>query len=412
MPELSYNERMEIVRAAIGSDNTYIVDIWDGRVVYTDYKANRTYEADYEIDGKKAKLANRKEVVKVVSYEAAFSAAGSFEQPSLLSEESVARTGLMFRAGSYPDKNIDVSEEDLNDAVSKFEPVEVDYEHVSGLLDGKLGRIEKVEIDKDDKSVLRGTYAMPSWLNEVIGPTEPVPISLTWDIPTKTIKKAAIVANPRIDGARLQAAFSAHLQEQKPMEKQPKTTDPKPFEERVLALFGGEKRPEGFEDVTDEQLATFKAKLEAKPNEPGTPKQEEKPKEKTDADFRLEAMENQLLKREAETFADQTITDRRAIPAERTSLIAMFTQAVKADNRDTAMFSDSGAVKEGECLKAFKASIAARPQHRLLEEGGATRVIDPTEQERAEFSQKNGAMSDERRKELLSHGSIKPGGNN
>lgn len=117
------------------------------------------------------------------------------------------RTGLIFRAGDYSDKKFSITSDELVAAKDSFIPVKVDYEHVPGPLDGKLGTLEAVSCS-DDGSELYGAVKVPMWLDEVLG-TDPIKVSCTWNRNNKTIERLAITKNPRVSDAQLVAAFSA-----------------------------------------------------------------------------------------------------------------------------------------------------------------------------------------------------------
>jgi hypothetical protein len=120
----------------------------------------------------------------------------------------VIRTGKIFHAGSYPDKQFDISPEEMLDAVNDFNPVDIDYEHVSGPLDGKLGKLEAVTVGKDGWSLI-GSARLPKWLDNALGDA-PRKVSATWDRESKRLKKLALTTNPRVPDAILMAAFSAN----------------------------------------------------------------------------------------------------------------------------------------------------------------------------------------------------------
>lgn len=122
--------------------------------------------------------------------------------------KTVIKTGLIFRADNYEDKNFSVTPEELIRAAGSFAPVPLDVEHVDnlGILNGKLGTLEAVHVS-DDGYELFGSARIPAWLNEVNG-DEPFKVSCTWDRESKTLKKLALVQHPRVSDAALMAAFA------------------------------------------------------------------------------------------------------------------------------------------------------------------------------------------------------------
>lgn len=121
--------------------------------------------------------------------------------------EYVLRTGKIFQAGSYPDKKFDLSSDEMKTAVSSFKPVEIDIEHAPSVFDGKLGKLEAVQISDNGQDLI-GTARIPKWLDKVLGEGAKK-VSATWDRATKTLNKLALVRNPRVADAALMAAFSA-----------------------------------------------------------------------------------------------------------------------------------------------------------------------------------------------------------
>lgn len=122
--------------------------------------------------------------------------------------EYVLRTGKIFEAGQYKDKNFEISSEELCDAIADFEPVDLDLEHMPTILDGKLGRLEAVALAADGKSLI-GTVSLPKWLDRQLGEAERK-VSATWDRITKKLTKLALVRNPRVKDAAIYAAFMAN----------------------------------------------------------------------------------------------------------------------------------------------------------------------------------------------------------
>lgn len=120
----------------------------------------------------------------------------------------VYRTGKIFEAGQYKDKDFEISPEELCEAIVDFKPVDLELEHMSTVLDGKLGKLEDVALGVDGWSLV-GTVKLPKWLDDQLGDTERK-VSATWDKMTKKLTKLALVLNPRVKDAAVMAAFTAH----------------------------------------------------------------------------------------------------------------------------------------------------------------------------------------------------------
>jgi hypothetical protein len=122
--------------------------------------------------------------------------------------EYILRTGKIFEAGTYPDKQFEISPEELCEAIADFKPVDLDLEHMPTILDGKLGKLEAVALGSDGWSLV-GTVRLPKWLDKQLGDAERK-VSATWDRISKKLTKLALVRNPRVKDAAIYAAFMAN----------------------------------------------------------------------------------------------------------------------------------------------------------------------------------------------------------
>lgn len=120
----------------------------------------------------------------------------------------VYKKGLIFREGEYKDKNFTMTREEILEAEARFTPVPLDVEHVDnlGILNGKLGTLEAIKAS-DTGEELYGVARIPKWLND-LNKGQEFKVSCTWGREDKTLKKLAIVKNPRVHDAALMAAFS------------------------------------------------------------------------------------------------------------------------------------------------------------------------------------------------------------
>lgn len=120
----------------------------------------------------------------------------------------VVKRGKVFEVGDYPDKNFVITQEEMQEAIREFKPVPLDYEHVKGWLDGKLGYLTNIAMGVGNS--VMGAIALPKKIADLFDDM-PVKLSLTW-LQTadgkKRIKKAALTANPRVADAVVMAAFN------------------------------------------------------------------------------------------------------------------------------------------------------------------------------------------------------------
>lgn len=134
--------------------------------------------------------------------------ADTLSAPQAGSTEWVYRSGLIFRAGSYPDKLFEMTPAELVDAAANFTPCDIDLEHVpDNVLTGKLGRLESVRMG-DDGETLWGRVALPRWLDDAIGETERK-VSATWSRESKRLEGLALTLSPRVPDAVVMSAYAA-----------------------------------------------------------------------------------------------------------------------------------------------------------------------------------------------------------
>jgi hypothetical protein len=295
----------------------------------------------------------------------------------------VIRTGKLFEAGDYPDKGLSVTEDELKAAASTFTAVPNRIEHMSTILDGKVGKLLSVEANGKE---LTGKVAIPKWLHDAMG-TEPIKASLEWLKSSKQIVGNALVLNPRIKDAQLVAAFSAANTNEGGSEVNGTQTQKEPgWFAKLKAAFSLKQLPEGMEDFDPD-----KVKFDGEPS----PAPVTAPQTAPDvAQFRQEldtskaenaALRAKLLRDEAVKFADGAIISCKALPTEKDSLIALFTRAAQDDSTGgVACFSASGEFAPGERVKLLQESVDKRTAHKLTNEelvvmsaGSTTNQTDP-----------------------------------
>jgi hypothetical protein len=120
--------------------------------------------------------------------------------------DSVVREGKIFEAGNYPDKNFEMTPDELRRAAAAFQPVPLDLEHTPTVLDGKLGTLEAVRVSADGRTLF-GTVRLPRWLDDLLKDGERK-VSCTWTAATKRLQKLALVMNPRVSDAALMTCFA------------------------------------------------------------------------------------------------------------------------------------------------------------------------------------------------------------
>lgn len=136
-----------------------------------------------------------------------------FGEPELGAESyRVYENSLLFVAGDYPDKGIEVTEADLARMVRATPPLCLNLEHAKegafSALVCNVGFIRRMWIDPEDPRVVRGEVALPRWLDESL---EKKGISMEVPFDKKRFIGAALTYTPRISEAALMRAVSARL---------------------------------------------------------------------------------------------------------------------------------------------------------------------------------------------------------
>lgn len=285
--------------------------------------------------------------------------------------------GKIFESGNFPDKQFEISPEELAAATQDFKPVPVDYSHVEGPLDGKLGELRSVSLAENGKDLL-GEVAIPKWLDKALGDTARK-VSCTWNRATKRLEKLALVNQPRIQDAVLYAAFVADQEEkQKGAEfegKRNSAADHKTIQSihdhcmSLGAKCSGDNAEYSSDDTKDKELPTmsdvenktvdFKESAEYQAMQARFAAQEAE----------IERMKADKRHADAVNTVEELLRNGKAVPAEKASLIAAFEQAATDDAKHggTVTFGEGG-TQTGSRVDALKAVYAARPAHVLFGE--------------------------------------------
>lgn len=411
---LSYNDLKALLASNMGVDTYSIKDFTDSLVVYYDSQAQKLYGKSYTIANGKVTFGTAQSYVARTTYEpVSVLASFSLEGEATFSGDEVLREGKLFEIGDYPDKGFAMDEADADAAIMNFQPVDNDLEHTPTMLSGKLGQLR--EVWRKGKEVF-GKVAIPKWLHDMQG-GDPIKVSLAFDR-SKRIIGNALVLNPRVGDAQLVAAFSAAHNSPggekgehstMPVTQKTKVTG---WWERFKTLFTANDLPEELKDVDPDQVtfATPESKNDEKQDTKTDKDVPEKPQgaQFSDAErSELTGLRAKQVSTEAERFADAAVSTCKAFPAERESLVTLFTQAALDDNNGTACFSADGALVEGKRVKALRDGMAARPAHTLTKEQIAG--LDPKQITVLSASGGEKVVSPERKAELLVDSGYKKG---
>lgn len=344
-------------------------------------------------------------------------------QPGTTHDGWILRSGKIFEAGDYPDKEFSLTPEEMAAAAAQFKPVPVDLEHVPTILDGKLGQLTEVRVDEDGKTLL-GTVMVPQWLDSLLEEGSRK-VSCTWNRATKQLEGLALVNRPRVADAALMAAFADHEVDLNVEPGEAIVVPPgyrvqfvahdetghaarirkekrMSFKDKVMAWFG-----QGMPDEFDETTVVTSPPVDApaKPVTPPAPAADFSRYEQAikDADAKIARLEADNRQKDAVAFAEAAIAAHKALPAEKELLVTQYVQAATDDaSHPTQVTFAEG--QSGSRVDAFRALIAARPTGILTTETLPANFT--AEQVLANLSQTRGSdgepLSEERKRALMS----------
>jgi hypothetical protein len=424
----TYNDLRQFLESELQEDfggrDTYLWlrDFDDATVTYSGGMDGTLYQRSYTLADSDVTWGQPAEVVAKTVYQkvaemAAFSIDGGTDDGDF-----VIRRGKVFEVGEYPDKAFSLSADEARAAVAAPN----DIEHRPSILDGKLGELRAVEMAEDGTGIV-GSVAIPKWLNDTIGDAA-LKVSLAFDRATKRIAKNALVLNPRVADAALFGAYAEFAGRRHSADDQSSIQTIHDHAVKAGATCAAEMHGGDMDDakkvtVFDTLKALFTGGDSSAPvTPPATPPARAEEPAVTDTtgtgaatavNFtqspEYQAMQGELatmraerIKEKAEAFADAEIAAKRALPAERATLVAAFADAAEDDaaHPRTVTFSANGAETTGTRVDALRARHAARAPHALTEEllrdTDAQALFNATRTATAD-----GAVSEERRKELL-----------
>jgi hypothetical protein len=313
--------------------------------------------------------------------------------------DRVFKRGKIFQAGSYPDKNVTVTTEQLREAATRFRPVPLNIEHFPSVFDGKLG--ELIAVDIADDGAMFGVTSIPKALHELLG-NDPVPVSIELGTNGFDIVGLAFAKNPRVEDAAIFAAFGM----ENPSQREGKSMKQPTWKEKLIAAFTGaindiEDVPSGVPATPSvvtvpnpEAEAKLKAEMELREK---AEKELADMKAKHEADIAKANDEKLLVASKA--FAEKHARDRRITPAQIESVASQYATAIRADNAGKSVFSDDGKINEGTNVDQLEKFLSGLPQHNLTVETMNHFKAIPGDMTKP-------GMQDDRKKELLAKSSL------
>ncbi|MBA3829877.1 MAG: hypothetical protein H0X33_13135 [Taibaiella sp.] len=342
---------------------------------------------------------------------AEFDLNGDYEE----TDDYVIVRGKIFHSGDFPDKNFSLNDAELAAAVTGFKPVPVDYSHVEGPLDGKLGELRSVSLSENGKDLM-GEVAIPKWLDKALGDTARK-VSCTWNRATKQLEKLALVNLPRIPDAILFAAFCEAEQEKIEQEaefegKRNSTADHGTIQKihdhcmSLGAKCSGSNDAGYFSDTNqdptnkdkelDKKMSDENKDKDNKVDFKDSPEYQAMKAQFDAQNTTIEQMKADKRHSEAVLAVEELLRTGKAVPAEKAALVAAFEMAA-TDDAKNPMQVTFGEGQTGNRVDALKAVYAARPAHVLFGE-----TVPVGSQVLYSSQQKDpNVVSPERHKELL-----------
>lgn len=323
----------------------------------------------------------------------------------------VYRSGLIFKAGDYPDQRMNVTAEDLEAAVAAFKgPLDAELEHFNTeghktFLDGHLGQLVEVWAKGGD---LFGRLLVPEWMDpmwEAFGRK----VSIVLNRATKQLTRIGLVLDPQVEEAAVMSAYSAFAgnrhsaADRKDIQQIHELAgnlgaECAPTSSNMSAKTGGRKfmqldsiafwkkggrrfreeaRQEGITTVPDEEVYTLLDEAERTEIDRVAKEQEALYATKlADADAKLKAADEALFKAtadrltgEAKGFVDALILSHKVLPAERDTMIEVLTRAGLDDATSGPVTFSNGT--QGSRLEQQQALFSARQPHNLTQEQAA-----------------------------------------
>ena len=396
---LFFDDIRDLLRSALSESTPAGKSVWSVRpsvseVIYDVEPSGpnasgpiETFRRTYTIDPKTraVTLGDPEKVTAVTTYETVAPAQFSLS-PGVVLGDVVTRPGKLFETGVWPPAPGRLAGFSLDDAEAKAAigyTVPLEIEHVRSVLDGKLGHATFTAFDGND---LNGVLTLPRALNDLIGPDQPLPVSVVWDVETKTPLRVGLTLNPMITDAAVTAAFSAAEESRKGPAMKPEKPS---IWERVFGPASAAAVAHFSADVAADPAtltaAPLNAAVDTKPVTPD-PKDAAKDQEIADLKATIAAAEATKVTEAGNAFANEAEAADKITPAAKDAKAAQFSQALRDDAAEakTAAFSADGKAVEGPRVKALRAEMAALPALGLTGEKLVAKV--------AEFSAVGGSV--------------------
>jgi hypothetical protein len=260
------------------------------------------------------------------------------------SEGVVERDALLFRAGEYPDKDIEITEDDLDTMVANFAPAPIKVEHTdSPLRFGLVTRIWRAG------SELFGRLAFNplAWaLARECGATK---LSVAVRRDKSGIEEVSLVRSPRVAGAAVFSTDASCFTGEDLDADAPIPVVP-------TFLSGGSDRnvrPTGSMDEGGDSLET-QLQLD------GTGGEQAQPAAFSSADDRVAALANEIKARDVDAKIDTLKRQGKLTPAAETFARSL----LMAEDEQSVTFADpdTGTEKREAVAKTFEAFLEAQPK--------------------------------------------------
>lgn len=320
--------------------------------------------------------------------------------------------GVIFEAGSYPDKGVDVTIHDLDRWVTNSVGAGWKVQHIATPFDKALQGYGIKRLWRDGRR-LYAKVSAPSWMGEALKDVEKkVSVGLAPDL--GKIDELSIVNFPRVEIA---AVFAGYAQFAGKRHSSTDEGDIQSIHDLAVTLGATCKGPEMAQNQPPEGPANKKMPLTREALEKVFGKVDadvlkelgissadldsvtfaapKAPPIHPDVQAQLDAITKQnaafaasRVEDAAYQFADQQLRDKKILTSMRDTTAAQYRLALTHDGGGSVKFSTAGAVEEGENVKALREHYKNAPAHTFFTETIPGQVADD----------KNGVSDEMRRK--------------
>jgi hypothetical protein len=290
----------------------------------------------------------------------------------------VELSGVIFEAGDYPDKGVEIFPEDILAMERNFKSVPIMIEHIETPFDEAFAGFGLTGVTaSEDAQTLSGKVRIPKLLDLLLTKAmgkAPRKVSVRLSPDKSRITELSFVRDPRVENAAIQAAYSSFTtafsqgeSSAKPARQRPERNKPNmrksSLADRFKALFS-KSAAEDIEEIgiTEEEIdAVF-----SQGSGSGTITLDASTQREIEAlRSNNAALVAGRVHEVAAKFADDAIKDGSYFSGDREMLEGAFLNAIKVDAAGVFTFGATGVLTEGAEAKKLRESVTKRPKTKM-----------------------------------------------